>query len=282
MFTLIVENQYGEQMELTHNDSYAIKSVDGFDPPDAIINTSRNAGQDGSIYNSSYADERVIVITLAINSPAEANRINLYKYFKSKFPVKLIHRNGSRDVWIEGYVQSIQIAYFDKKETAQITVRCPRPYLNGENIIYEQLFLLTPMFYFPFSIEAEGQVFSQYESGAVKTLINDGDIEIGMLIRMIARGSVTNPGIYDSGKNMAIQVTDTMASGDQIIFNTRPGEKSVYKISDGVKTNIISKLTSTSKWLTLKPGENTVTAIATANPEKIEANFEFVYQYEGV
>ena len=85
MFTLIARNQYGQQLELTHNDAYSIKSIDGLDPPEAVINTTHNAGLDGSVYNSAYMSDRVITITLAIEGPAEENRINLYKYFKSKF-----------------------------------------------------------------------------------------------------------------------------------------------------------------------------------------------------
>ena len=84
MFTLIAENKYGEQLELTHSEAYVITNIDGIDPPEAVINSTRNAGADGSVFNSAYVDNRVITITLAINAPAELNRINLYKYFKSK------------------------------------------------------------------------------------------------------------------------------------------------------------------------------------------------------
>lgn len=282
MYTLIAENQYGEQLELTHNESYSIKVLDGFDPPDAIINTTRNAGQDGSTFNSSYADERVITITLAINSPAEVNRINLYKYFKNKFPVRLTYRNESRNVWIDGYAQSFQVAYFDKKETAQITVRCPRPYLNSESTAHERMYMLYSLFTFPFSIAEAGIPFSTYESGSAKTIINEGDIEIGAIIKITAKGTVTNPGIYDQLKNTMMRINDTLSAGDQVIFDTRPGHKSVYKIIDGVKTNIINKLTGTSKWLVLAPGENRFSALALANPEYIDAEFEIIYQYEGV
>ena len=34
MFTLIAENEYGEQLELTNNPAYVIKSIAGLDPPD--------------------------------------------------------------------------------------------------------------------------------------------------------------------------------------------------------------------------------------------------------
>ena len=282
MYTLIAENQYGEQLELTHNESYSIKVLDGFDPPDAIINTTRNAGQDGSTFNSSYADERVITITLAINSPAEANRINLYRYFKNKFPVRLYYRNESRKVWIDGYVQSFQVAYFEKKETAQITVRCPRPYLNSESTIYERMYNLYSLFTFPFSIAEEGIPFSTFERANSKVIVNDGDVEIGFIVKITAKGSVTNPGILDSVKNQMIRITDTLSAGDQVIFDTRSGHKGVWKMVNGVKTNVISKLTNTSKWLVLAPGDNRFSPLALSGSQYIDATFEIVYQYEGV
>ena len=77
MFTLKAENIYGQKIELTHNDAYVIENVIGLDPPDGVINTTRNASADGSIFNSSYVDNRTITITLAINAPAEENRIEL-------------------------------------------------------------------------------------------------------------------------------------------------------------------------------------------------------------
>ena len=77
MYTLIAQNKYGEQLELTRNEAYVIESIEGLDPPDAVINTTRNANTDGSVFNSSYVDNRQITITMAINGPAEANRINL-------------------------------------------------------------------------------------------------------------------------------------------------------------------------------------------------------------
>lgn len=282
MYTLIAENQYGEQLELTHNENYSVKVVDGFDPPDAIINTTRNAGQDGSNFNSAYSDERVITITLAINYPAEVNRINLYRYFKNKHPVRLHYRNESRKVWIDGYVQSFQVAYFDKKETAQITVRCPRPYLNSESTIYERMYNLYSLFTFPFSIAEEGIPFSSLERANRKAIVNDGDIEIGFIVKITAKGSVTNPGILDSVKNQMIRITDTLSSGDQVIFDTRSGHKGVWKMVDGVKTNIINKLTNTSKWLVLAPGENIFLPLALSGSQYIDATFEIVYQYEGV
>ena len=101
MYKLKVENKYGEQMELTKNPRYTISSVDGLYPPESVINTTKVANMDGSVYNSSYVNDRQITITMAINGPAEENRLHLYKYFKTKYPVRLYYENDVRNVYID-------------------------------------------------------------------------------------------------------------------------------------------------------------------------------------
>lgn len=282
MFTLIAENQHGEQLELTHNYKYSIANIIGLDPPDAVINSTRNAGQDGSIYNSSYMSDRTITITLAVNSPAETNRIELYKYFKSKFPVILRYRNGSRSVWIQGYVQSFQVAYFDKKETVQITIVCPRPYLNDENVLHESLTNIVSLFEFPFDIEQAGEPMSDIILGQEKSIYNLGDMDTGVFIRLTAAGTVVNPQIYNTIENTYMKILDTLADGDVIEINTRSGQKSIKKISSGVVTNEIAKLAHGSTWFTLSPGDNLFSAYADSGEEYIMVEFEVIYQYEGV
>lgn len=153
MYTLKVENKYGEVMELTHNSAYVITSIDGIDPPQAVINTTRNASADGSVYNSAYVDNRTITITLAINESAEDNRINLYRYFKPKYPVKLYYKNEERDVYIAGYVQNMPITFFNQKQIAQITIICPDPFFVGAEEGVTEFSSVESLFEFPFNIE---------------------------------------------------------------------------------------------------------------------------------
>ena len=182
MYTLIAQNKYGQQMELTHNDAYVIESIEGLDPPEAVINTTRNANADGSVFNSSYVDNRQIIITLAINGPAEANRINLYKYFKNKYPVRLYYQNNTRDVYIDGYCKNIQIEFFNKKQIAQITILCPEPFFNGASNEVIEFSSVESLFQFPFSVEESGNLLpntmtTQTISGIDFTVENDGTIE---------------------------------------------------------------------------------------------------------
>ena len=283
MYTLLAENQYGQQVELTHNDDYSVKSVLGFHPPDAIINLTRNAGQDGSEYNSSYMDNRTITITLAINYPAERNRIDLYRYFKVKQPVKLYYRNGSRNVWIKGYTQSFQVAFFDKKETAQITVVCPRPYLNDEDPVVEELTNITSLFEFPFEIEEEDPVeMSKIVIGIEKSVFNAGDVSTGMIVKLQCLGSVTNPIVYNTITNEFIKIQDELSAGDYVEICTIHGSKYVKKISSGVVSNLIGKLTAGSTWIQLLPGDNVFSVSADAGEAYLLTSFEIINLYEGV
>ena len=84
MYELKVTNEYDQTLQLTQNPNYTIKEVSGLDPPEAIINKTRNANTDGSEFNSSYLNDRQIIITMTIEAPAEENRNNLYIYFRSK------------------------------------------------------------------------------------------------------------------------------------------------------------------------------------------------------
>lgn len=282
MYTLIAENKYGEQLELTNNPRYTIADVDGLYPPEGVINTTKVSNMDGSVYNSSYVNDRTITITLAINSPAEENRIMLYRYFKTKYPVRLYYKNGVRDVYIDGYVSKCSIEYFEKKQTAQIEISCPMSLFRSVEENATEFSSIENLFVFPFSIEATGIPFSAVKTGEQKTIINGGDVETGVVIKLSALGTVLNPKIYnvDNADHMSLNVE--MQSGDEITINTRKKEKSVILLSDGVESNIIGKLEAGSKWFSLIPGDNLFTYEADEFPENLQCTFIISDQFEGV
>ena len=282
MFTLIVQNKYGEQLEITHNPAYSISNIDGIDPPEATINTAKNANYDGTVYNSSYMNERQITITLAVNKPAETNRINLYRYFKSKSAVRIFFKNGTRDVYIDGYVKSIQIGFFDKKQTAQIVIECPRPHLNGTTLDVQEFSSVDPLFEFPFSIEEEGIPFSEIILAQEKSIINHGDLETGVLINIHEMGPVDTPKIYNVGTGERMIINMEMQAGDDIDINTIQGEKSIRFTREGVITNIIGSLDFSSSWLQMLPGDNVMTVDAESGLEYLLVTFTMTNQYEGV
>ena len=131
MFTLKVENSKGAILELTDNEeNYQITKISGLNPPNANINTSNYANSDGFSFDSSRIPNRQVVITVYINGDVEKNRLTLYKYFRNKEWCKIYYESESRNVYIEGYVQTLEVSPFDMKQIAQISILCPNPYFK--------------------------------------------------------------------------------------------------------------------------------------------------------
>ena len=281
MYTLIVQNKYGDQLELTHNPAYTVYNIEGLDPPDAQINTTHNAGYDGSVFNSAYEKDRTITITMTIESPAEANRIALYRYLKTKFPVRLFYKNGTRDVYIDGFVQSMQIGFFQRKQVIQITIFCPKPNFSGAVSVVQEFYSVEALFEFPFEIE-EPIPFSEIVTGMEKSIINAGDLETGVTITIDAVGTVKNPKIYNVDDNTFMILSFTMQDGDTITIDTRQGEKSITLRRGGSDINLIGHMQRNSTWFQLQPGDNVFTTAADAGAENMMVTFTVVDQFQGV
>lgn len=282
MFKLKVENKYGEVLELSQNPNYVIKLIDGIDPPDAVINTARNANADGSVFNSAYIDNRTITITLAINQPTETNRIALYKYFKSKYPVTLYYENDTRNVLIHGYCQSIPIGYFEKKELFQVTVLCTDPYFEGVEQETTMIGSAEALFEFPFEIETP-IAFSEQNEIHEEVVINNGDIETGALFILHAKGTVVNPSIVNMDTNEVFAFNVTLSMGDEIRLNTVVKQKSVllYK-ANGTVQNLIGSVYAGASWFQLRPSGNVFSILATSGLSNLDAAIYSSDKYQGV
>lgn len=282
MFKLKVENKYGEVLELSQNPNYVIKLIDGIDPPDAVINTARNANADGSVFNSAYVDNRTITITLAINQPTEANRIALYKYFKSKYPVTLYYENDSRNVKISGYVQQVPVQYFAKKELFQVTILCVNPYFEGVEQETTMIDSAEALFEFPFEIESP-IAFSEQNEIHEEVVINNGDIETGALFILHAKGTVVNPSIVNMDTNEVFAFNVTLSMGDEIRLNTVVKQKSVllYK-ANGTVQNLIGSVYAGASWFQLRPSGNVFSILATSGLSNLDAAIYSSDKYQGV
>lgn len=282
MYTLIIENHKGEQLQLTQNPNYSITGIEGLPPPTASINTAINANFDGSTYRSSRLNERNIVISLAIEGNVEINRIELYKYIKTKKKCVVYYKNNSRDVSIAGYVESMEVAIFDAKEMVQISIICPRPYF--EDVIKTMLDMsaTSAMFEFPFSIPDEGIEFSTLTVATESIVQNLGDVETGAVIIFHATGPASNPAIYNVDTGESFKVNISMSAGDLVIIDTIKGEKGVTSVINGVTTNIINNVDMGSTWLQFESGANTMLYNADSYPENLQCYITFNNLYEGV
>lgn len=282
MYGLKVENDRGNTLELTNNPNYTVFKIEGLNPPQATINSSANSTNDGSKINSVRVENRNIVIYMTIEGDVEANRINLYKYFPVKKTIKLYFNNGSRDIYICGTVEVIECDLFTNKQVAQISVICPQPYFKGVNDLVSIFSDVSPLFSFPFSVAKSGVEVSAITTNVRKSIVNTGDVETGVVIKLFAIGTVVKPVIYNVLKRTHLRLNFTMLPSDTIVVNTNIGEKSIELIREGVSYNALGYMQPDSSWFTLEAGDNVFTYDAESGNNSLQITFSTPIFYSGV
>lgn len=279
MFTAKIKNKRGDSLVLFPSREYAVR-ITGLTPGAASLNFSTVGTNDGSIYNSGRNENRNIVLQIEPLRNIEKNRIALYKVFRKKQLCEFYFKNGSRDVFIEGYVENIDGDLFEESQSIQVSIICNQPNFKALEETVTDISSVVPLFTFPFTIPADGIEFSIIEKAVEKNVYNEGDTESGLLIELRAVGDVSNPTIYDeAGNSFGIKID--MLEGDKIVINTNKGEKAVTLYKDGVATNIINKVYPSPTWFTLQPGDN-VFMYSAENPDLLQIVFKHFTQYEGV
>lgn len=244
---------------LTNNPAYTVTSVSGLDPASANVNLSENALFDGATFNSSKVSTRNIVINFAINQPAGANRVQLYKTVKPKRSIRTYIENSDRKAYIDGYVESLSVDMFAGKEVAQISILCPYPFFTDKASPYT----------------ATGDV--------VLTADNSGDVETGLNITITASGGeVFSPYIQNLSTGDTMTIRQNMVDGDIITINTNTGKRSVTLTRNGTTTNIINALDLTSTWLTLGLGTNEFEILSIFGELYIQSQVTYDVLYQGV
>lgn len=293
LFNLKVENTRGQIFTLTNKEQdYQVTNIDGLNPPNAVINSNAVAGMDGSRFASSRLGERNIVLTIKINGDVEKNRLYLYQYFRTKQYCKIYFENGSRNVYAEGYVETIECPQFENGETMQISIICHDPFLKSvEEIIYD-ISQVIAAFEFPFAFGANGVVeetttddaieFSTIEKNQYVNVINTGDDVSGFIIEALALGNVTNPAFYCVDTNEKMELNCSLVAGDILIINTNKGSKSIHVNHNGVDSNYLRYLQKDSSWLKLQLGDNQFTFDADTGADLLQVVFRYRTRYEGV
>lgn len=285
MFTCKVENLKGEILELTeHENKYQVVSVEGTNPPSAIINLSKIAMIDGSKFNSSQLNTRNIVIQIKLNGDVEKNRITLYSFFRSKEWLRFYYANDTRSVYIDGYVETIEVTPFSKSETMQISIICPNPYfqdINEQNIQFEKVI---DAFYFPFSIEESGIPFSIINNTDALIINNSSERETGMTIQINLNDDCNKILIRKLSNGETFQLDYTFAQYDQIEINTNKGSKSIKLIRNAQSINLFTSMANGSSFFQLDLGDNIFDYSIDdgIHDDRAEIIFKYNFNYGGV
>lgn len=284
-YQLLIENERGELLELTNNRNYDIMSIEGTNPPTATINTVVIAGFDGSRFNSSRVEQRNIVIQLNVQQPCEANRIALYKFFAVKKPVRIWYRNGQRNVYIDGYVETFENNMWTDLQQPQISIICPSAFWRSASDTVARFSYSVALFEFPFSIPVGGIEFSRLEILSTVS-VDVGEVDTGatFIMRVLNDGQniVKNPRIYNATTGEYFGIHYDLEGGDLLTINTNIGEKSVKLTRNGITTSLLSYRTTGSSWLYCPAGLNEISFSADQHDELLDVTIVLTRKYAGV
>ena len=300
---VIINNNYGEsltiklpQTEPTHG--LFITEIEGLGPVKANINMREVATRSGATYISSRAESRDIVfhvLYLGNNDgvSAEDARLTTYKFFPLGEKITLTFYTENRTARTTGYVESNEPDIFsDEIAGASITVSCPSAWFTLVGSDKKDTFIISDLvsefeFEFEDPVEAlpDGSIiFSSIDTGAEHIIEYDGEVETGMIIKIICdtkdlHERVSMPTIYNLETGEYIKIdTDiieklvnpgwkpgdlyqTCMDGNEIWISTYIRNKYVryyheYGTSYGGRYNALSALTLDSSWLKIHPGKN--------------------------
>lgn len=282
MYSLSVENERKEMIELTNSPFFDLLEIDGLLPSAYPIKSSKVANADGSQFNSNYGEDRPITITIKPKYPIEANRNKLYRYLNTGEKVKLYYKNNSRDVMIEGYVDNYDGSLFEMKQTLIIYIKCLDPDFKDRFETQANMSTVMDLFEFPFSIEEEGIPFSEIDKALTQNVINNGNKKAGLIIELTATGEVVNPRIYNVDTRESLGLKMTMKNGDKIRINTNKFKVGIELTRNGVTQNAINSIMKNPTWFQLDVGDNLFTYVCESGEEFLNIKFIYSNLYKGV
>ena len=250
----------GSILDLLRN-PYFETTIDGLTDVNADIAAASTPSMDGDKVNNIRTQPRDIVLDFKVKQGVSVEDAKQYilRSIKHKQTGRLVMHHGGRDVDIVGVVQGIHMPRFTQGVVMQVTFHCSAPYWEDVENVWIEISRVLDAHYFPLDVgglafPVDGVIMGEYDLNMTRTYTNDGDAECGVIISIIAIGNVINPVIYKSDGSF-IGVNDSMAVGDEIIINTKHGEKSITKNGE----NILNKIRPGSKFIQLDTGDNELT-----------------------
>lgn len=247
----------GTKVPLFGNPYFDITNIDGFTAGNVSISSSTLADTDGDIINAQRVNARDITITLRFKDGTQIEEAKRYllRYFKLKKEAVLELDYNNRTSRITGHVQDINIPRFERAVTAQISIHCASPFWIDVSALEALISNVTSLHHWPIHPTAEEPIIMGAITNAYQAVvINDGDVDIGMIITIVAEKTCSNPRVMLDLTDYFFEVNVTMQPNDELIINTNKGQKSITLNGE----SIMNKIVAGSTWLQLAVGNNTV------------------------
>ena len=256
MKRVVCENQRGETVEFKY-DGYPLRleDTDGFSDIEYTVSTSQNSGQDGENYNGSQAAKRNPTITADIFEDYQTIGDKLRNFFQPRSWGTVYAYDDGEGRRAQYQVEKITIEESGTVRVAVISLICPDPKFYALSDTLTQMAVWKDMIHFPLRIIEPVHVTEKVNS-LICNVANPSAVPMGLTVKFMASGTVTNPSLYDINRQQLMQINTTMHAGDVIVVTTAEGNKHVRLISGGVTTEINNLMLYPLKWLQAYQGDN--------------------------
>lgn len=296
---IAVMNYLDEYINLSltnpEDSGFVVAGVSGLTPPKANINVADASQIDGGYLTSTHVGSRNIVLTLKFlpHKTIEECRLISYRIFPIKSNVTVIVETDNRLVQIAGVVEANEAEIFSSNCATRISIICPRPYFQQIGYGIASFGIVQPLFEFAFSnesLESPTIEISTETRTHSLNIVYSGDVDTGGLFALDFSGSCEDIVISDGrGTFMNIKTSmietktgTALGAGDRILINTIPGEKKITLVRNGISIPIFYCIDRYFEWMTIKPGNNTITYTARTGVDNIQIGVEYPIYYQGV
>lgn len=153
---------------------------------------------------------------------------------------------------------------------------CADPMFSTKNGILTQIALVLPKFHFPLIIPKDkGIILGLRQPNLLATIVNDGDIDTGMVIEFSCNTTVVNPSLLHVETQEFIKINKTITPGETITVSTVSGNKYVKGYHDGQTENYFKYWDWDSTWLQMYRGVNVLKYDADSGVEGLAVSVSF-------
>ena len=268
----------GDILNLTNNNRFQLSNVDGLTMASVDISSSTIGNVDGDFINAKRTIPRSIVLDLTMEGNVNDNLRYVLRFIKPKQKAILRRTINGEVMTISGIVEGIEAPRYSNKVIMQVSIYCSEPYWTYEEVTLTEIGEALDNHYFTtydddmLFFEEEGAPFGEIDLTKTQTVFNNGDVDVGMIIRIIATGNVKNPVIYkEDGTYIGVNID--MTSNEELIISTIKGQKYIRFKGE----NILNKLKEGSTWIQLDAGETKITIDSDGDTEN---NVYFILEYQ--
>ncbi|EPY2279508.1 phage distal tail protein [Clostridium sporogenes] len=271
------------------NENYKISNIDGIEYPELELTINSNAHYDGSLVTNKRVNKRYISIQSDYKGEGkEIERESLISFFNPKNKGKLIvdycGLQRAIEYEVEKFNSKLINVYDDLSFIVDLT--CPNPYWTDIELNKKQIALWKGDFHFPLVIPVnKGITMGHREPSLIVNVLNNGQVKTGMIIEFFARGTLSNPSLFNVNTREFIKINKGMVAGEKFIINTNVGKKKILQELNGATTDILNYLDiigGGDTFLQLDVGDNLFRYNADSNLDNLEVNIYFSPQYLGV